>query len=86
MTTMNISLPDELKAFVEQQVTQGGFSSTSEYLRALIREARKRETDRALETLLLKGLESGEATPITPEDWEGIRREALERLKSRKSK
>jgi antitoxin ParD1/3/4 len=83
---MNVSLPDELKAFVEQQVTLGGFSSTSEYLRALIREARNREADRKLESLLLEGLESGAATPLTPEDWEGIRREALKRLKSRKPK
>ena len=33
MTTMNFSLPDEMKAFVEAQVTQEGYATTSEYLR-----------------------------------------------------
>jgi len=38
---MNISVPDEMKAFVEAQMTQEGYASASEYLRALIREAQK---------------------------------------------
>ena len=39
MTTMNISVPEEMKAFVEAQMTQEGYASASEYLRALIRDA-----------------------------------------------
>ncbi len=39
MTTMNISLPDEMKAFVEDQMAHEGYASASEYLRALIRDA-----------------------------------------------
>ena len=39
-----------------------------------------------LEALLLEGLESGEATPLTAKDWDEIRRQALKRLRSRKSK
>jgi Arc/MetJ-type ribon-helix-helix transcriptional regulator len=34
MTTMNISVPDEMKAFVEAQMVQEGYTSASEYLRA----------------------------------------------------
>jgi hypothetical protein len=41
MTTMNISLPDEMKAFVEAQMARDGYASASEYLRALIREDQK---------------------------------------------
>ena len=37
-----MSLPDPMKAFVEELVTQGDYSSASEYVRALIREDRKR--------------------------------------------
>jgi antitoxin ParD1/3/4 len=37
MSTMNISLPDALKAFVDAQVTQGGYGTSSEYVRELIR-------------------------------------------------
>jgi antitoxin ParD1/3/4 len=39
MTTLNISLSEHLKAFVEDQVSCGGFSTASEYVRSLIREA-----------------------------------------------
>lgn len=40
MTTMNISLPDDLKAFVENQVATRSYTSASEYLRELIRRQR----------------------------------------------
>jgi antitoxin ParD1/3/4 len=80
MTTMNISLPDEMKAFVEAQMTQEGYATASEYLRALIREAQKRRAKRELEAKFREALESGPATPMTHEDWDSIEREALERL------
>ena len=40
MTTMNVSLPDELKDFVDDRVDQSGYGSTSEYVRDLIRRDR----------------------------------------------
>ena len=43
MTTMNISLPEEMKVFVEAQMAQEGYASASEYLRALIRDAQSDE-------------------------------------------
>lgn len=48
MSTMNISLPEELKAFVDQQVGSRGYTSSSEYVRELIRRERDRERLRAL--------------------------------------
>ena len=58
MTTMNISLPDALKSFVDQRVTSAGYGTSSEYVRELIR----RDKDRVqLRNLLLEGAES----PIT---------------------
>jgi antitoxin ParD1/3/4 len=38
MQTMNISLPDPMKHFVEEQVNTGAYSSVSEYVRELVRE------------------------------------------------
>lgn len=61
MATMNISLPDELKAFVDEQVGEGGFGSTSEYLRDLIRKQRDVAKLRAL---LLAGANSGPGKAI----------------------
>ena len=80
MTTMNISLPEDMKAFVEAQMTQEGYATASEYLRTLIREAQKRRARRDLEAKFREALESGPATPMTREDWDSIEREALERL------
>lgn len=56
MATMNISLPDELKGFIDAQVEKHGYGSTSEYLRDLIR--RQRDVPQ-LRQLLLDGANSG---------------------------
>lgn len=65
MTTMNVSLPDELKAFVDQQAERGGYGSTSEFIRDLIR----REQDRQqLRSVLLDGA-SSPAGPIADESY-----------------
>jgi antitoxin ParD1/3/4 len=76
---MNISLPDEMKAFVEEQIAAEGYASASEYLRALIREAQKRRAKQELEAKLLEGLQ-GPAVEMTREDWDSIEQEALERF------
>ena len=55
MSTMNVSLPDELKSFVDERVCHGGFGSTSEYVRDLIRRDQDREQ---LRRLLLDGTAS----------------------------
>ncbi|PZQ64202.1 MAG: type II toxin-antitoxin system ParD family antitoxin [Phenylobacterium zucineum] len=58
MSTMNISLPEALKAFVDEQVADKGYSTSSEYVRELIRRERDKEK---LRKLLLDGA----ASPIT---------------------
>lgn len=58
--TMNISLPQELKSFVDEQVAERGFSSNSEYLRELIRKQRDIEKLRGL-------LREGAASPVEGE-------------------
>ena len=85
MQTMNISLPDPLKDFIEQQVASGRYSSVSEYVRELVREDEKCKARDKLEALLLEGLRSGEASEMTRKDWEDIRRQALARIQARKS-
>ena len=55
MSTMNISLPETLKNFVDQRVTSAGYGTSSEYVRELIR----RDKDRIqLRSMLLEGAES----------------------------
>ena len=72
MTNVNVSLPETLKEYVEEQVADGGYGTTSEYMRELIREDRKRKAQERLETLLLEGLDSGDPIPITPEFWQEL--------------
>nr|WP_235355209.1 type II toxin-antitoxin system ParD family antitoxin [Aliterella atlantica] len=70
---MNISLPESMRTYVEEQVASGGYSTASEYFRELVRTDQKRKDNERLESLLLEGLQSGTATPITDEDWQDIR-------------
>ncbi len=82
-TSMNISLPQSLKDFVMERVAEKAYSNPSDYIRALIREDRKRRAEEKLEQLLLEGLQSGPATQMTREDWDRIRREVREHIAKR---
>ncbi|MBX6312379.1 MAG: type II toxin-antitoxin system ParD family antitoxin [Isosphaeraceae bacterium] len=79
MTTMTISLSDSPREFIEEQSAKQGYGMPDDYVRALIREAQKREAKARLEALLLEGLNSGPAEPMTAEDWAEMRCEFDER-------
>lgn len=71
MTTMNISLPDSLKDFVDEQVNQRGYGTSSEYVRELIRK----EQDRLqLRSLLLAGASSAPTKPVDGVYFDSLRR------------
>lgn len=87
MVTMNISLPESMRDFIEAQITKGGYGTVSEYMRALVREAQKREEQEKLEleAKLLVALKQ-EAKEMTDEDWKEIRRQVQRRYgKTKKS-
>jgi len=84
LQTMNISLPDPMKQYVEEQVTAGGYSSASEYVRELVRTDQKRKAKDQLENILLEALQSGDAVDITPRMWEELRQKIRTRAKARK--
>lgn len=86
MQTMNISLPDQLKEFVDDQVGSGRYSSVSEYVRDLIRNDEKRKAQEKLEVLLMEGIQSSSSSDMRREDWAEIRREAVKQFESRKSR
>jgi antitoxin ParD1/3/4 len=85
MTNVNISLPETLKQYIEEQVANGGYGTTSEYVRELIREDKRRKAQGELEALLLEGLESGDAVPVTPEFWNDLWSRVDSRKKARKA-
>jgi antitoxin ParD1/3/4 len=80
MDTMNIALPESMKHFVQEQVTTGGYSSVSEYVRELIRADQKRRVEERIDALLLEGLDSGQPIPVTQEYWDQKQRKLTERL------
>ena len=79
-TSMNVSLPETLKEYVQERVAEGIYSNPSDYIRALIRSDMKRHSQEQLEAMLLDGINSGSATEMTREDWAGIMANAKERL------
>ena len=83
MTSMNVSLPEDLKEYAEAQ-TKYGYSTPSEYVRELIREDRKRKAKEKLDALLFEGLNSGDSIPVDARFWADLKREALVKLEARK--
>lgn len=78
MTTMNISLPESLKSFIDSQVSEGDYGSSSEYMRELLRK----EKDRVrLRELLLEGA----ASPVSENVWNAEHFENMrQRVKAKK--
>ena len=74
---IQISLPDQIRTYVEEQLTVGGYSSVSEYFLHLVRQDQKRQFQEKLETLLLEGLNSENSTEVTPEFWQQLRDSVL---------
>lgn len=72
MASLNISLPEQLRKFVESEVERGGYSSASELFRELLRDfIRRQETDE-LERKLLEGMASPSRT-MDREEWRRVR-------------
>ncbi|MGQ5490687.1 ribbon-helix-helix domain-containing protein [Thauera sp. ZXT1-4] len=70
MSTMNISLPNSLKSFVDEQVSERGYGTSSEYVRELIRKDQDRQR---LRGVLLAGAATASASPANATYFEGLR-------------
>ena len=66
--TMNISLTEDLKVFVDERVKARSYSSTSEYMRDLVRRDEERAQEERFKALIEEGLASGPAG-----DWDDLR-------------
>ncbi len=65
MATMNVSLPDSMKAWVESQAEGGQYSNASDYVRDLIRkDQERRKAIATLQAAITEGLESGDPQPF----------------------
>ena len=77
---MNISLPDSMKTFIDEQVAEKGYGTSSEYVRDLIRREQDREK---LRGLLIEGLESGPGQVADASYFGGLRERIRQRVAGR---
>lgn len=70
MSTMNVSLPEAMKSFVDEQVVERGYGTSSEYVRELIRRDQQRLQ---LRSLLLQGGLSAPAAGADAAYFNGLR-------------
>jgi antitoxin ParD1/3/4 len=70
MSTMNISLPEEMKKYVEDRVAAGQYGTASEYFRELVRQDQQHAADRELAEKLLEGHRSGKLIKGDAAFWE----------------
>ena len=83
-TTMNVSLPETLREFVDERVAEGSFANASDYVRALIRDDRLKRAQAGLEAKLLEGLQSGPAVVADDAYWEDLKARVRKRTAKRK--
>ena len=83
-TTLNVSLPEPLKEYVQERVSEGFYSNPSDFVRSLIREDMRLTGQKRLETLLLEGINSGDPIPLDAAEWESIREEVRERIEAKR--
>ena len=70
MTSLSIDLPEPLKVFVEIEAQESGYATASDYVRALIRDAERRKSDEAVESLLFEGLKPHDRGTMNDAEWE----------------
>lgn len=84
--TINISIPESLRAEVEKVIETDGYGNTSEFFRDLVRDYLKRKQEKRLEAMLLEAIDDNDFTPLTHADFEEIKARGLARLQSRNKK
>jgi antitoxin ParD1/3/4 len=81
MATMNISVPDPMKDWIQSQIATGTYADTSDYVRDLIRKDQEQHSQRAaLQKAITEGLESGRSD----QSFDAIIEAARQNLKAAK--
>src|SRR5512135_995063 len=86
LTTINVSLPVQMRAYIEERVKADGFGSISDLIRSLVRDDQVRRAQQELERRLLAALDGGEATPMTAADWNDIKEAVKTKIAARAKK
>jgi antitoxin ParD1/3/4 len=78
MTTIHLNLSDAQQQFLQGEMQAGHFTDPAAYIESLIERARKGK--QRLESMLIEGLNSGDAIPLDEAEWNRIRGEVHRRL------
>ena len=83
ISTINISIPDTMKAEVEEAIASEGYGNTSEFFRDLVRNYLRQRQEKRLEAMLLDAVKSEKFSKLTKADFEDIKQRGLARLEDR---
>lgn len=81
-STLNVSLPETMRQFIENKIATEGYGTISEYIRELIRADQNAESAR-FDKLIAEAYASGEPIPLTKADIDEARRVVRERITTR---
>jgi len=84
-STLNISLPDSMRQFVEEKISRDGYGTISEYVRELIRSDQRSEQSQ-FDRLIAEAFESGKPSPLTKGDIDTARKLVKERIATKRRK
>ena len=74
---MSFSLPESLRAYIDERVLSGHYGNTSEYLRDLIRRDQEEQAIKRLRQLITEGVESGPPRPLDRRSAAALRNRAF---------
>ncbi len=81
MKKLDISLPEQIQAFIDEQIAVGGYSNASEYIQHLLLQEQERIAKKRVEMLLVEGLKSGELIEATSQWWEQKHSQLIDSLR-----
>ena len=82
---LNVSLPEQLRGFVDAQVSSGSYGSASEFIRELLRNEQRRLAKDNLTAFIQAGLDSGDVQAWTPERFDSLRQSLRESSAAKKA-
>jgi len=85
MSTIDIRLPDHLKAFLEAQAARRGYADASEFVQALLEAEQHRQLKSELEQMLLETAD-GPFSDWTEDDVNDVRRGGKRLIQGRRAR
>ncbi|MBZ0252031.1 MAG: hypothetical protein K8I02_01710 [Candidatus Methylomirabilis sp.] len=80
MANVTVSMPEELKDWIDAQARRGGYADPAEYIRALIRDDRKAKAEDLVEQMILQGFDSGPGKEMKKKEWAALRARVSRRV------